>query len=277
MKRRVAARSSLMRLVQDIAHATAFLTRLPVPPSVFADSRLDFSRQAWAFPLVSLPLAAAAGAVAGVSAWLHVGPLIGAVLAAATLILLTGALHEDGLADCADGFWGAREPERRLAIMRDSAVGTYGVLALIVVFSLRVAAIAALLTAHGSWLFAALLLGAAAFGRTALLYPWVLEPPAHRGDTGDKGESLAARFGRPDGRQTRAATALGLALLVPAALVAGPLALLPAIAFGGAAGLAATRIAHVKVGGHTGDTLGATALLAETGFLLGLLATTSPG
>ena len=263
-----------MRIVSDVAHATAFLTCLPVPARAFGGSRLDFARQSWAFPLVAAPLAAMAGAACWAALALFGSASAAGIFVVGTLALLTGALHEDGLADCADGFWGGHEPARRMAIMRDSAIGTYGVVALIVLFALRVEAVRALLLRFDLFAFAALLLATVAFGRTALILPWALTSPAPRGDDGAKGESLASRFGRPDGKQALLASAACFVLLVPASFASGLLTLIGAVALGGAAALLAARTAHAKIGGHTGDTLGATVLLAETGFLFGALAST---
>src|SRR5579864_6859060 len=107
----------------DLLIAAAFLTRMPIPTPAVLPGRL--AQASWAFPLVGvgvgLPtLAAALIAVAGTAA-------------------LTGALHEDGLADTADGFGGGATPEAKLTIMRDSRNGAYGVLALIFSVALRAA------------------------------------------------------------------------------------------------------------------------------------------
>ena len=264
-----------MRVIADIAHAIAFLTRLPVPAAAFGDTRLDFARQAWAFPLAALPLAGVASAVGWASLALFGLPSVAGILVVATLVVLTGALHEDGLADCADGFWGAHRAPRRMAIMRDSAIGSYGVLALAIAFSLRAVATGALLSLFGPAAFAALLLAAVAVGRTAIVFPWVAQSPAPREHDGAKGESLASRFGRPDGKGALLAGVICATLVAPAFVATGPVTLFSATVFGGVAALLVTRIASAKIGGHTGDTLGATALLAETGFLLGALVTTS--
>jgi adenosylcobinamide-GDP ribazoletransferase len=115
--------------------AVGFLTRIPVPS---ADVGADDLRRASAyFPLVGLVVAAA-----GIAARAAIEPLWGAgvatIAAIAVMILVTGALHEDGLADTADGLWGGWDPATRLTIMRDSRIGTYGAAALVIVIGLRI-------------------------------------------------------------------------------------------------------------------------------------------
>ena len=135
----------------DIPLALVLLTRLPLP-------RLPepvFRRQAqaaWAFPV------AGAGSSEGLPVWLdglamvfHLSPLVAATLLVATLIMMTGAMHEDGLADTFDGLWGGFTPERRLEIMKDSQTGTYGVLALVISQLARVLAVAAILASGSIW------------------------------------------------------------------------------------------------------------------------------
>ena len=116
------------RRLPEIRLALMLLTRLPV--GQFAGTPPEITHARWAFPLVGLPLALIAWAVLAGAAALGLSPLVGGVLAVTALVLATGGLHHDGLADFADGM-GGRDPEQRLAIMRDSRVGSYGVLALI--------------------------------------------------------------------------------------------------------------------------------------------------
>jgi adenosylcobinamide-GDP ribazoletransferase len=130
----VRARGSLEPL-RLLVVAVGFLTRIPVPSiDVGAD---DLRRAAALFPLVGLGVAGV-----GIAARAAVEPIWGAgvatIAAIAAMIIVTGAFHEDGLADAADGIWGGRDQASRLAIMRDSRIGTYGTAALIIVIALRV-------------------------------------------------------------------------------------------------------------------------------------------
>jgi adenosylcobinamide-GDP ribazoletransferase len=119
-----------------LAVAVGFLTRVPVTPVTIGPD--DLRRASALFPLVGLGVAGV-----GVAARAAVAPLWGAgvatVAAIVAVVLVTGAFHEDGLADTADGLWGGWTPAERLAIMRDSRIGTYGTVALIAAFSLRLA------------------------------------------------------------------------------------------------------------------------------------------
>ena len=261
------------RIAGDLAHATAFLTRLPVPAILFAGTPLDFARQGWAFPVVGALVGLVAGLVASLALFATGNAPIAAVTAVAASVIVTGALHEDGLADVADGFWGGHEPARRLAIMRDSAVGTYGVAALVVAVALKVTAIVPLL-ALSPGAFCLVLATAGALGRHELLTHWLVLPPAPRPDGNGK-PSLAARFGRPGRDQMALAFALTLALVATLLLAVPAVTVLPALVLAALATGTVTLVSLRKIGGHTGDTLGATAVLAELAFLSGALAPTS--
>ncbi len=234
-------------MLQPIRAAFGLLTRLPVRPAPVQPEGV------WAFPLAGL----AVGAVAGIGYWaaLTIGlpPGPAAALALTALILLTGGLHEDGLADCADGLWGGFERAGRLEIMRDSRVGSYGVLAVGTSLLIRWSA----LVVVGPWG----LVIAAVMSRAGMLWPMMRLPHARE-------DGLARLSGRPSGR------ALGLACAVAALLVL-PLAgwsllwLAPAVAL---AAHCATTLARAKIGGQTGDVLGATQQLSEMAALLVLAA-----
>ncbi|MEM7641825.1 MAG: adenosylcobinamide-GDP ribazoletransferase, partial [Pseudomonadota bacterium] len=179
-------------------------------------------------------------------------------LALATSIAVTGALHEDGLADLADGFWGGFDKDRRLAIMRDSRIGTYGVIALALSLLVRWALIGAALEAgHLIWVMVAT--GAVSRAPMAVLMRWL--PPA-----------------RPDGLSKGAGTpppATAWAGLAIAALTLLPHGPGPAILAGGlvaAAALGLGCLARAKIGGQTGDVLGACQQVAEIAALAALTA-----
>jgi adenosylcobinamide-GDP ribazoletransferase len=196
--------------------------------------------------------------MAVVAVALGLGPGVAAALALAAQATLTGALHEDGLADCADGFWGGRTPERRLQIMRDSRVGSFGALALVLTVLLRWSALSALLAA--GWTSGPLV-AVGALSRWPMAWLLGALPPARPG-------GLAAAVGRPG----PATLALGGAVAVLAALLAAGWpalgAALAALAAGGAWGL----LARAKLGGQTGDVCGGAQQVAEVAALLALLA-----
>lgn len=238
-----------LAIPQDIPAAIGLLTRIPVPVDMdLATAR--GSKAAWAWPLagaaVTLPAAALGWLFAGFGAGIAAGIVL------VTLIVLTGALHEDGLADCADGFWGGYTKERRLEIMKDSRVGSYGVIALVLGLGLKWQA----LMVVDTWaaLIAAALLSRAAMAGVMAALPFARE------------NGLAAAQGRPT-RQT-VLMAAGLAF-VGAFLLCGSSAIPALIAVAAVAALTA-RLARAKLGGQTGDVLGATQFLTELAALLAL-------
>ena len=115
---------------RDVRDALRFFTRAPLGASA-APERLDMNRFAWAAPIAGALVGVAGSFVLALTALLSLPPLICAGLATAALIAAAGALHEDGLADTADGFGGGRDRAAKLEIMRDSRIGTYGVIALV--------------------------------------------------------------------------------------------------------------------------------------------------
>ncbi|MDW3222415.1 MAG: adenosylcobinamide-GDP ribazoletransferase [Paracoccaceae bacterium] len=236
--------------VLDLLVAGALLSRLPLP-HLPEDAFKHANRAVWAYPVMGAILGAIAGglglAVTGLG--LPVEFAAGGVLA--TAILLTGAMHEDGLADTADGFWGGFDRAHRLEIMKDSHTGTYGILALLIVIGLRWVAYAALLP-HGI-----LPIVAGAVLSRAMM-PCIMVWLPHARNIG-----LSKSVGMP----RLPVVSLGLAVaLVLASLCVG----LPAIS-GQIAGLAVVLlvgwIAMRKISGQTGDVLGATQQLSELAIL----------
>ncbi len=243
------------RLAQasDLAEAVAFLTRLPAPAH-----QPRGAAASWAWPLVGALVGLLAAGAAALGLALGLSPAVAAALVLAVQALATGALHEDGLADSADGLWGGGTRERRLEIMRDSRIGSYGALALILSVLLRWTALTALLAAGAVW---GPLLAAGALSRWAM--PWMLRalPPAREG-------GLSRLVGRPDA--STVALAAGTALLV-ALLGVGWAAIPAALAVLGVT-LLWTGTVRARLGGQTGDTCGAAQQLAEIATLLALSA-----
>ncbi|MBV9758851.1 MAG: adenosylcobinamide-GDP ribazoletransferase, partial [Alphaproteobacteria bacterium] len=124
----------MREVLRDLVRAFALLTRLPTPSHRGEGA---VAGCVWAFPIVG----ATVGAIGAAAYWLACGvgmkPALAAVLALAAQVVATGGFHEDGLADTADGFGGGTTPAEKLAIMRDSRIGTFGVLALVLVLALR--------------------------------------------------------------------------------------------------------------------------------------------
>lgn len=256
----------MRRSFNSLVRALGFLSRLPLPSGPFAEAPdAPLSGDAGAFALAGVVIALPAALVLALAASM-LAPLPAAMLALITMTALTGALHEDGLADCADAFFSPHPVERRLEIMKDSRIGTFGALALVFQFALGAAALAAILEAAGTWPAAAAMVAAAALSRAGIVWHWHVLPFARPG-------GLAAGQGRPGwnavvlGAASAAAIA-GLMLSAPFGL--GGLAAALTAALTGA--FCAMVLARAKIGGQTGDTLGLTQKAAELFVLLALAA-----
>lgn len=242
--------------VSDTVSALAFFTRLPLPAGVPLVSVADAAR---AVPFAAFVTALPAALILLLGGWLGVSPLVAAGFAVATLTVITGALHEDGLADCADGFWGGATRERRLEIMRDSRIGTYGVLALVLAVLLKVALLAELMN-HSAFLAASAIVAAAVAGRALALFPWITLPYA-------RSDGVAVAVGKPSQAGFRLAVILGGAISAVLLLWQVPLAYLVAGVGSMLVVKGLTRLANTKVGGVTGDVIGATVMMADLSFL----------
>lgn len=247
----------------DILVALVLLTRLPLP-KLPATAFEQQARSVWAFPVAGLCVGVSAAAVGWVliSVGLPLAIAAGAILACQ--IVLTGAMHEDGLADCADGFWGGYDPARRLEIMKDSQIGTYGVLALLFSVGFRWGALMVVLPVMGPGsIIAIAMLSRAPMGMVMAIVP------------NARGTGLSSQVGKP----TRAHAGLGisLALLLSWPMLGFPALILCAVVVSIFATLCAT-LAQTKIKGQTGDVLGATQQVCEGAMLLCLAAlTTSMG
>jgi adenosylcobinamide-GDP ribazoletransferase len=240
--------------------AVQFLTRLPVPASAgFTPERLTASTRY--HPLVGVLIGALVALVYALAllAW---PPLVALLLSLAASLLLTGAFHEDGLADMFDGVGGGLTRERALEIMKDSRLGTYGTAALVLALGLKVALLAAM---PPSVVILALILG---HGLSRFSSVLVIATSAYVRDHGT-GKPVADGLSR---ESLVIATGTALVLWLGLALGLGPVAALL-----GLLGLALghwgiRRVFERKLGGYTGDCLGAVQQGSELGFYLGLLA-----
>ena len=233
--------------------ATAFFTRIPVAAPAGHVERL--AAAAWAFPLVGAGIGGIAAFAFLLVQLLGLGDWPAAVLAVLAGMALTGALHEDGLADTADGLIGGHDRDQRLAIMRDSRHGTFGVVAIVFSVMLRAAALAGI----GEAIYAGLALIAAHAGSRAIL------PFAMRMMAPTRADGLGAAAGRPPTPHALAALAIGLPITLAAL---GPGRGLIAFVLAGAAMSALGVLAHRRIGGSTGDVLGAFQQIGEIVMLL---------
>lgn len=238
----------------DLPAALGLLTRFPI--------RLDTGRamdrgaaSAWAYPLVGCVIGTVLAALVPlfVGIGLHAG--ISAALVLVVSVVITGAMHEDGLADSADGLWGGWDRTRRLAIMKDSHIGVYGVCAIALSLLLRWLALVAVISLGIYWVA---LIAVATLSRAGMVVMMAALPNARDG-------GLSRSVGRPPRRTTW--VAIGIAVVV--ALAAGqPWLVLVA----GVATLICGLIAKAKIGGQTGDILGATQQVTEIALLLAIVA-----
>ena len=244
----------LRDVIADLRMAASFVTILPVAPSKpAADGAV--ARATWALPVAGLLVGLAGALVYKVASRFGLAPNLAALLALAATALVTGALHEDGLADAADGLGGGRTRERKLEIMRDSRIGTYGVCALILSFGLRWSALA---TIANPWAVALALCAAHTAARAGLPAFMSQVAPA-------RPDGLSASAGSPPGRSIAIAFAVGILALV---LALGPGKALVSLIVLSLAGLMLARLAIGQIGGQTGDILGA---FEQTGEILILL------
>lgn len=249
--------------VKEIGRALGFLSRVPIPARFFADHDGSMRQTSGAFAIAGAVIALPPALFLGVLLHFDVKPELATLLALALQILLTGGLHEDGLADCADGLGGGRTRERMLEIMKDSRLGAYGGLALILSLGLRTEALAGI--ADTGPLAACLaMIAVNAASRAALVWHWTSLPPA-------RADGVAAAVGQPDDAAPK--TALVSAGLIFAVGAIWGFGLADAIAAAVVAAFAVvlfTRLVRGKIQGHTGDTLGATEQVCEIALYVAL-------
>ncbi len=247
----------VLRELRSLLTAVQYFTRMPVPVWVGHDAT-QLARAARYFPIVGIGV----GALGGAALWvctLFFTPLPGVVISTALTVCITGAFHEDGLADTIDGLGGAMSRDRALEIMKDSRVGTFGVLALVFTLLLKITALAALPLREA---ILAMIAGHGLSRACAVVLTWRL--PYAREDTSTRAKPVVENVRTTD------------------VIVAAICGLIPLLWIGihAAFGLAAVAITLLllyrwfqrRLGGYTGDTLGATQQLSEVAFYLALLA-----
>jgi adenosylcobinamide-GDP ribazoletransferase len=241
-------------LTRDVRIAVLICTRLPLGSSAEIGS-LDLVRASWALPVAGALVAAAGALSFYVASELRLPVTIAAAIALAAMLLMTGGLHEDGLADTADGFGGGWDRERKLAIMHDSRLGTYGACAVVMSLLLRWAALSAI---PGPEAVAAALMGAHVAARAALPGFMHVIPPA-------RADGLSSQAGQPAWRSAAVAALIGTLALV---LTLGFQATAVCLGLSTVAGFVMAWLCLRQIGGQTGDVLGALEQVIETVILL---------
>jgi len=239
--------------------AVAFFTRIPVKTDLKNDQGALASSIPW-FPVVGAAVGIVAASV--YNAGLLVLPaIVSATAAISAGLVLTGALHEDGLGDVADAFWGGWEREERIRILKDPHLGTYGVAAIAVSLLFRVGA----LSSVSGEAAVAILPAAHALSRSATILSMAVFPPVGLG----LGSSFVLSATRPK-------AFVGMVGGVVIGVVALGWWAVPGVAIAALAGWGVGEVSRRKLGGVTGDVLGATQQLTEVSLLiLGVVAATS--
>lgn len=234
---------------EDLACGLSLLTRLPTGWLRVEGSKWSLGRSVWCWPLTGAGIGAVGGTLYLTLTRLGLPPLLSAIWTVAALLLLTGGLHEDGLADMADGLGGGRDRPSKLDIMRDSRLGSYGAMALSLALALRVSGLSCLEGLNA----VKCLVASGALSRAAMISAAFILPPA-----------------RPDGLAKQLASLntirVTFTLLITALMVFLMFpALTAAMTCLGTTVMAALLmiLSSHQLGGHTGDVLGATACLVD--------------
>lgn len=263
-----ADRLDARRLLLAVVRCVRFYSRLPTPKLGFETDKHaapDFRTEPAGLPVAALIIALPGMAMLALAVWLRLDPLLSTALALAVMVVATGAFHEDGLGDTADGLFGGLTPERRLEIMKDSRIGAFAGVAIMLSLLLRIAALAAVL--RGGGLDAALgaMAIAAMVSRVDGIRLLATLPVA-------RAYGASAAVGQPPVGIALVAIGLTLVLIVPIWLISG-LPLLGVLLGIGLSTLAVSLIASLArrlIGGQTGDIAGAAQQLSEIAIYLGL-------
>jgi adenosylcobinamide-GDP ribazoletransferase len=239
---------------EEFKASLAFSTRLPLAPATSQTAKA-VANAAWAFPVTGLVVGLIGALVFAVAHRLGLPAWPAAALSVAATLVVTGALHEDGLADTADGFGGGDSRQSKLDIMRDSRTGAYGVCALVLALLLRIGALASFADAYAVvWA----LIAAHSAARAAMVILMWLLPPA-------RSDGLSFEAGSPPGESVAAAAAIAFIVLLfclhPVRGVVAALTLIAAVAM-------MAWLSMRQIDGQTGDVLGAVEQVGEIAVLL---------
>jgi len=241
-------------ILSDLRIGLSLCSRLPLGP-VAPVGDGEIARASWSFPVAGLVVGLAGAVAYWLGARAHLPPEASAMLALAATMLLTGAMHEDGLADTADGFGGGQTRDRKLEIMRDSRIGTYGAAALVTSIILRWSALAAIAEPRAVMLT---LIVAHAVARAPLPIFMRLVPPA-------RADGLASDAGQPPPESAAIAIAIGIACIL---FGLGPGSMVITLVILSLLALTLAWLATRQIGGQTGDVLGALEQVSEAAVLL---------
>ena len=250
------AKLTTKRPLKDFLLAVSFLTRISIPSALKFKSELMSA--AWSFSLIGALLGFFCGSIAWVLIYLNLPTVIVAFLTTASMVLLTGGLHEDGLADMTDGFGGGKSADEKITIMRDSQIGTYGTLSLIFMLGLKITAIDTILNKDAILVCIISLVISGALSRLSMV------PVAFWFENASK-----TGLGQFAGKPTLNSIVTPLVIITLISLLLMPilkliiiiiLCVLTAIVIG--------KLSKQQIGGYTGDILGATQVVSEVVILI---------
>jgi adenosylcobinamide-GDP ribazoletransferase len=252
-----------------LLQALRFYSRLPLPVLPWEQNPHappDFRTLPFALPIAGALLGLIGALVLLGGMKLGLGPTISAILCIGVMTLITGAFHEDGLADMADGFGGGATIQRRLEIMKDSRVGSFGAVALIIAYALRIGILSLLIERVGDVPAAFAFIGASSLSRCLGLIPLTLLEPART-------SGFSAEVGKPSLIVTCGVIITSL-LITTLLLLWSGLGISQGIAAFSAALLPAAYITHMShrlIEGQTGDVAGAVQQMSEAFCLIGIV------
>ncbi len=254
-------------VLSEVAELVRFFSRIPLPKLGKWDdlnTAPDFRLRARSIPLAGAVISLPSIVVLLVLSQSALSSGVVALLAIAVVAAVQGCLHEDGLSDVVDGFFGGHTAERRLEIMKDSRIGAFGTVALVLSLSLRWLLLSSLLETFGGLGAALGYLAAETAGRTGMVWIWHTVPAAYQG-------GLSTRFGIPTKTALYQAACFGLPFVVISLfylsfwqVVLGALVSFVLV-------WALAKLSFSKIKGVTGDVLGAAQQVGSLGFLLGAL------
>jgi adenosylcobinamide-GDP ribazoletransferase len=255
-------------LLADLAGACLLLSRIPVSWHRFDDDfPPDFVSAQWAFPVVGLLVGGIAGLVLWIAVSLDLPVIVAAALSLAVMLALTGAMHEDGLADTVDGFGGGRDAETKARIMHDSHIGSYGVMGLCLSTIARIGLLVALTEQSDGLMLVIIMATVGAGARFQVLAMLRLYPI-----------SSFAKLGMLTGRPNVRRGLVGMAIwIAPLMMFVPQLGGVAAIVLATAISLWLGKLAVRQIGGLSGDVMGASIILGEISIMSCIIAALASG
>ena len=253
----------MLAIIASICRSLGFLTRLPINKRWYDRAYLP-SDDAASFPIAGFLIGLWGAAFFAIAIFLNLGNLAAAIISIIAIIFITGALHEDGLSDTFDGFFAPKNRDQRLDIMKDSRIGVFGALSLILSIGLKIALLNNLINNYGIAYAIIALIGAETLSRSAMIWLWYYLPFARK-------NGVAVAAGYPSFKAMSKGLFIGTILVfllvipsfgLPSFLASSVLTALAAFLF--------MRLCRAKIGGITGDCLGALQQISCLFFLIGI-------